>query len=95
MVIGRSFAPEGRLDLTPLVTIWGETYFRRALWFTTWQAVLSTALTLALGLPAAFVFARYRFRGKRLLQALTTIPFVLPAMVVSAAFVALLGPAAG
>ena len=31
MVIGRSFAPEGRLDLTPLVTIWGETYFRRAL----------------------------------------------------------------
>ncbi len=92
MVIGRSFAPEGRLDLTPLVTIWGETYFRRALWFTTWQAVLSTALTLALGLPAAFVFARYRFRGKRLLQALTTIPFVLPAMVVSAAFVALLGP---
>ncbi len=92
MVIGKSFAPEGRLDLSPLVTIWGEAYFGRTLWFTTWQAALSTALTLALGLPAAFIFARYRFPFKRLLQALTTIPFVLPAMVVSAAFVALLGP---
>ncbi|MCX7671920.1 MAG: iron ABC transporter permease [Anaerolineae bacterium] len=92
MVIGKSFAPEGRLDLTPLLAIWGEPYFRRALWFTTWQATASTALTLLLGLPAAFVFARYRFPGKRLLQALTTIPFVLPAMVVSAAFMALLGP---
>ncbi len=91
-VIGRSFAAGGRLDLTPLVTIWGEVYFRRTLWFTIWQATVSTALTLALGLPAAYVFARYRFRGKRLLQALTTIPFVLPAMVVSAAFTALLGP---
>jgi thiamine transport system permease protein len=92
MVIVRSFAPEGRLDLTPLAAIWGEAYFQRALWFTTWQAAASTALTLALGLPAAFIFARYRFPGKRVLQALTTIPFVLPAMVVSAAFVALFGP---
>ncbi|MGC8781275.1 MAG: ABC transporter permease [Anaerolineae bacterium] len=92
MVIGKSFAAEGRLDLTPLLTIWREAYFRRALWFTTWQATASTALTLILGLPAAFVFARYRFPGKRILQALTTIPFVLPAMVVSAAFMALLGP---
>jgi thiamine transport system permease protein len=92
MVIGKSFAPEGRLDLTPLATIWGEAYFLRTLWFTTWQAIASTALTLVLGLPAAFIFARYRFRGKRVLQALTTIPFVLPAMVVSAAFTALLGP---
>ncbi len=92
LVILRSFAAEGRFDLTPLLTIWAETYFRRALWFTVWQATASTALTLALGLPAAFVFARYRFPGKRLVQALTTIPFVLPAMVVSAAFMALLGP---
>ena len=42
-------------------------------------------------MPAAFVFARYRFRGKTVLRALTTIPFVLPAMVVAAAFTALLG----
>ena len=90
-VVVQSFAPGGRLDLAPIANLWREPYFGRALWFTTWQATLSTAVTLALGMPAAFVFARYRFRGKTVLRALTTIPFVLPAMVVAAAFTALLG----
>ncbi len=75
-----------------MAALWREPFFGRALWFTTWQATLSTAVTLGLGMPAAFIFARYRFPGKQLLQALTTIPFVMPAMVVAAAFTALLGP---
>ncbi len=91
-VVVKSFAPEGQLNLAPITSLWREPYFGRALWFTTWQATASTALTLALGLPAAFVFARYSFPGKTLLRALTTIPFVMPAMVVAAAFTALLGP---
>lgn len=65
---------------------------RRILWFTIWQAALSTLLTLAIGLPGAFLFARYEFRGKTLLQALTAVPFVMPTVVVAAAFYALLGP---
>lgn len=60
--------------------------------FTFWQALLSTALTLLLGLPAAFLFARYDFRGKSLLKALTAVPFLLPTVVVAAGFNALLGP---
>ena len=90
--MAESFAPGGRLNLAPVASLWREPYFGRALWFTCWQAVLSTALTLALGMPAAFVFARYRFPGKSLIRALTTIPFVMPAMVVAAAFTVLLGP---
>ncbi len=91
-VLVKSFAPEGQLNLAPIAGLWREPYFGRALWFTTWQAIASTALTLALGMPAAFVFARYHFPGKSLLRALTTIPFVMPAMVVATAFTALLGP---
>ena len=64
----------------------------RVLGFTFWQATLSTLLTLALGLPGAYLFAHYRFRGKSLLQALTGIPFLMPTLVVAAAFNALLGP---
>ena len=56
------------------------------------QAGASTLLTLALGLPAAYAFARYRFPGDRLLRALAGVPFVMPAVVVAAAFAALLGP---
>lgn len=91
-VVVESFAPDGQLNLAPLASLWREPYFGRALWFTTWQATLSTLVTLALGMPVAFVFARYSFRGKTFLRALTTIPFALPAMVVAAAFTALLGP---
>jgi thiamine transport system permease protein len=58
----------------------------------TLQALASTGLCLALGLPAAYVFARYDFPGKRLLRTLLTIPFVLPTVVVGAGFVALIGP---
>lgn len=69
--------------------------WQRVLWplgFTFWQAALSTVLTLVVGLPAAYVFARYEFPGKRLLRVLTTLPFILPTVVVAASFNALLGP---
>src|SRR6266498_452569 len=64
----------------------------RVLLFTFYQATLSTLLTLLLGLPSAYLFARYEFRGKSILRALTAVPFMLPTVVVAAGFSALLGP---
>ena len=61
-------------------------------WFTLWQAALSTVLTVLAALPAAYVFARFDFPGRRLLNAVSIVPFVLPTVVVAAAFLALLGP---
>lgn len=66
-------------------------YYLRVLWFTFWQATLSTLLTLIIGLPFAYLFARYDFIGKGILRALVTVPFVLPTVVVAAAFRALFG----
>ena len=63
----------------------------RVVLFTLGQAAASTALTLLVGLPGAWLVARYRFAGKALFRALTAIPFVLPTLVVAAAFDALLG----
>ena len=62
----------------------------RIAWFTTWQAALSTALTLAAGLPLAWVVGRFAFRGRSLVLALVLVPFVLPTLVVATAFVSLL-----
>jgi thiamine transport system permease protein len=59
--------------------------------FTFYQATLSVLLTLLLGLPSAYLFARYEFPGKSLLRALTAVPFMLPTVVVAAGFNALLG----
>jgi thiamine transport system permease protein len=61
--------------------------------FTFRQAILGTLLTLIIGIPGAYLFARYDFPGKSLIRALTSIPFVMPTLVVAAAFNALLGPA--
>ncbi len=91
-IFALSLAPEGFIDLTALRDLVSTDYYVHILWFTVWQAVVSTALTVILALPGAYVFAHYQFRGKSLLQALTTIPFVLPTVVVANAFTAWLGP---
>jgi thiamine transport system permease protein len=63
---------------------------REVVWFTVWQALASTALTLVVATPAAYVLGRYRFRGRSVVSAIVVVPFVLPTVVVALAFVALL-----
>ncbi len=66
--------------------------WQRVMSFTLGQALLSTLLTLLLGLPLAAAFARYQFPGRALMNVLIGVPFVLPTVVVAAAFNAVLGP---
>jgi thiamine transport system permease protein len=87
-------APDGRVSLRPFLDVIGRSDLRGAAWFTLWQAAVSTLATLAVGLPAAYVFARFRFPGRSIIRALTLVPFVLPTLVVGTAFLALLGPRA-
>ncbi|MFN8530756.1 MAG: iron ABC transporter permease [Anaerolineae bacterium] len=90
-ILSVSLAPDGVLDLSGFGAILTSDYYRRTLGFTIGQAALSTVLTLALAFPAAYVFARFEFPGKGLLLSLATLPFVLPTVVVAAAFSALIG----
>ncbi|MFN8035337.1 MAG: iron ABC transporter permease [Acidimicrobiia bacterium] len=91
-ILGRSLVVDGHVDTGAFADVLGDAYYRHVAWFTLWQATLSTALTLVIGLPAAFAVARFDFPGKRLLRAVVTVPFVLPTIVVASAFLALLGP---
>lgn len=77
---------------TPFIDALISPAIRGVIGFTFWQAGLSTLLTLLIGLPGAYLLANYNFRGKSLLRALTGVPFVMPTLVVAAAFSALLGP---
>ncbi len=81
------YALDGRLLLQP--ETWGRV--GRVLGFTVYQAALSTLLTLVVGVPLAFLFARYEFPAKRLWRALLAVPFMLPTVVVAAGFNAFLG----
>ena len=60
--------------------------------FTLNQAIISAIITVILGLPGAYIFAKYRFMGDRVLKTILTIPFVLPPIVVVLGFVLLIGP---
>ena len=64
----------------------------RVVGFTFYQAFLSTLFTLLVGIPSSYLFGRFSFRGKNLLRILSTLPFILPTVVVAAGFNALIGP---
>jgi thiamine transport system permease protein len=74
----------------PPLDVLADPLTREVVWFTVWQALASTALTIALATPAAYVLGRYRFRGRTLVGAIVVVPFVLPTVVVALAFVAIL-----
>jgi thiamine transport system permease protein len=56
------------------------------IWFTFWQAALSTAITLVIAIPGAYLLYRKSFRGQLVIRSLITVPFVLPSIVVAVGF---------
>ncbi|MEO6467591.1 MAG: iron ABC transporter permease [Acidimicrobiia bacterium] len=85
-ILGRGFTVRGSLDVSPIGDVLGDASLRHVVWFTIEQAAISTLATLAIAVPATAVLSRYRFRGRALLVALLTMPFVLPTVVVATAF---------
>ena len=56
------------------------------IWFTLWQAGVSTLLTLIVAIPGAYLLYRRSFPGQQFVKALITVPFVLPSIVVAVGF---------
>ncbi|MFJ8810196.1 ABC transporter permease [Streptomyces sp. NPDC102490] len=90
-IVARGLEVDGVWRLGRIGDVLAQSDVRHVLWFTTWQALASTALTLLIALPGAYVFARFDFPGKQVLRAAVTVPFVLPTVVVGTAFLALVG----
>ena len=57
-----------------------------AIWFTLWQALVSTIVTVLVAIPGAHLLYKRSFPGQRLVMALITVPFVLPSIVVAIGF---------
>jgi thiamine transport system permease protein len=82
---------DGRPSLSPLVDVLADPFYHDLFGFTIYQAILSTLLSLALGLPGAYLLARFEFPGRRTLQSVTLVPFVLPSIMVAIGFAAMFG----
>ncbi|UDY36129.1 ABC transporter permease [Dermatobacter hominis] len=91
-VLGRALRPDGAwsLDAVDRILSSGRTW--RLLGLTVGQALVSTLLTAAVGLPLAWVLARYRFAGRGLVRTAAMVPFVLPSVVLGSAIASVLGP---
>lgn len=87
-ILERSLVVDGRLDVPLDLLADGRTL--EVLWFTTWQAAVSTGLTIVAALPLTWALSRYTFRGRRLVEAIVLVPFVLPTIVVATALLAVL-----
>ncbi len=75
-----------------LWAVWQDDYLRFRLLWSLAQAGVSTALTLVLGLPVAWVLARFDFAGRRWVLRLLMLPFVVPTLVAALGILALWGP---
>ena len=76
----------------PMVLVRSFPDYRLGLFgFTAYQAFLSTIAAVVLGLPGAYVLARFEFPGRRTIRSLTALPFVMPTILVAIGFVATFG----
>lgn len=85
-ILARGLFPSGALDLAGIVEVLSRPRTIRIIGFTVGLAAAATAITLLLGMPAAYALSRLRFRGRGVLRAAVLVPFVLPTVVVGIAF---------
>jgi len=85
------FNSNGSFTLEKIIRVLSSEYNRRIITFTLFQALLSTIFTILLGLPGAWLLATKNFPGKNLLKAVSTVPFVLPSILVVLGFVIFFG----
>ena len=78
------------LDPGRLLDVITGSRFLKVIWFTTWQAGLSTLLAGTLAVPLTWAIANRQFTGRRLARVLVTVPFVLPTVVVAGSFIGLM-----
>jgi thiamine transport system permease protein len=89
--LSSAFITEEGLTFLRVLEVFTDSYTVKIMLFTLWQATLSTLFSLLVALPGAYLIATYSFRGKRLILALSAIPFVIPSILVVLGFVIFFG----
>jgi len=81
----------GAFSLATIIKTFTNPYTLRIMRFTLVQAALSTLASVIIALPGAYLLSSYSFRFKRLILALTAVPFVIPSILVVLGFVIFFG----
>ena len=81
VVLGGSVSFDGALSLRHYAEFFRTPSELRALWASAWISVATVVLSALIGVPLAFLFGRFEFRGRRMLGALAAMPVLLPPLV--------------
>src|SRR5688572_29636771 len=82
---------QGNLTFIHFLNFFRRPLFREALWNTLLSGALVVLFGAILGVPLAYIIARYDFSGKLLLQTAATLPLVVPPFVGAVALQLILG----
>jgi molybdate/tungstate transport system permease protein len=69
----------------------GDTDVVRSIWLSVYTAGLAALISFVLGTPLAYLLARSRFRGKRLVEGIIDLPIAIPHPVVGIAILSVAG----
>ena len=78
--------------LSALWAPWQDAYLRWRMAWSFLQAGITCVMALLLGVPIAWVLARYTFAGRSLVLRALMLPFVVPTLVAAMGVLALMGP---
>ena len=78
----------GGEPLPSLTLLWQDDYLRWRLLWSVLQATLTCGVALLMGVPLAWVLARFEFWGRELTLRLLMLPFVVPTLVAALCSVA-------
>jgi len=90
-MLREAFLIDEQVSLQNFTELLSSPYHRHVIFFTIKQSIISLFFTLLLGIPAAYIFTRFSFPGKKIIRPLFLIPFVLPSIIVALGFILLYG----
>ena len=96
-LVAEGWTPAGGVDTgagahAGLFTVWQDPYLRWRMAWSFLQAAATCVAALAIGLPVAWVLARFEFAGRAWVLRFLMLPFVVPTLVAALGVLALLGP---
>ncbi|MGC9780566.1 MAG: iron ABC transporter permease [Candidatus Heimdallarchaeota archaeon] len=90
-VLISSVVDDSGFTFSYLASVFADPFYYKLFAFTLSQAILSTAISLLIGIPIGYLFGKYEFKGRKFLLTIFTVPFVLPSVLVGMGFLGIFG----